>query len=106
MVNSSWTQNHILQLWKIPSRTFRVYPPCEVSHLKRLKHIDTDKIEILSIGQFRPEKGHQLQVHAMDELRELLADNETLWNKVFELLYFFFVSFLLADPLNDVLIQF
>lgn len=82
MVNSSWTQNHILQLWQIPSRTFRVYPPCEVSHLKRLQHTDTDEINILSIGQFRPEKDHPLQVHVMHELRKLLAENQTLWNKV------------------------
>lgn len=26
----SWTKNHIVNLWKIPARTFLVYPPCDV----------------------------------------------------------------------------
>lgn len=83
MVNSSWTENHILSLWNIPFRTHRVYPPCEVSHLKKLEHVDDgDKIIILSIGQFRPEKDHPLQLQAMYELRSLLVDDEPLWNRV------------------------
>lgn len=82
MVNSSWTEKHILSLWNMPFRTHRVYPPCEVKHLKNLEHLDSDKIIILSIGQFRPEKDHPLQLQAMYELRSLLVDDETLWNKV------------------------
>lgn len=82
MVNSSWTEKHILQLWNIPFRTHRVYPPCETGHLKKLEHLDGDKIVILSIGQFRPEKDHPLQLQAMYELRSLLIDDESLWNKV------------------------
>lgn len=89
MVNSSWTEKHILDLWNIPFRTHRVYPPCEVSHLKKLqqnKHIiDSEKIIILSIAQFRPEKDHPLQLQAMYELRTMLTemcDQETIWNKV------------------------
>lgn len=82
MVNSTWTKNHILEIWNIPSRTYRVFPPCEVSHLRKLQHIDTDKICILSVAQFRPEKDHPLQVQAMHELRKLLANDEALWNKV------------------------
>uniref|UniRef100_A0A0M3IAB4 ALG11_N domain-containing protein n=1 Tax=Ascaris lumbricoides TaxID=6252 RepID=A0A0M3IAB4_ASCLU len=30
MVNGSWTRNHILELWRMPERTFVVYPPCNV----------------------------------------------------------------------------
>lgn len=82
MVNSSWTEKHILQLWNIPFSTHRVYPPCEVGHLKKLQHLDSDKIIILSIGQFRPEKDHPLQLQAMYELRTLLIDDEPLWNRV------------------------
>lgn len=82
MVNSSWTEKHILDLWNIPFRTHRVYPPCEVSHLKNLEHIESDKIIIMSIGQFRPEKDHPLQLQAMYELRTLLTKNEPLWEKV------------------------
>lgn len=63
MVNSSWTENHILSLWECPFKTHRVYPPCEVSHLKNLQHVSTDDtIVIMSISQFRPEKDHPLQL--------------------------------------------
>lgn len=83
MVNSSWTENHINSLWNIPCITHRVYPPCEVSHLKQLQSTAlNDKIIILSIGQFRPEKDHPLQLHAMYELRTILNKNEELWNKL------------------------
>ncbi len=34
MVNSSWTQSHIEELWGIPYRTKRVYPPCDTSGLQ------------------------------------------------------------------------
>ncbi|KAH8295718.1 hypothetical protein KR018_005692, partial [Drosophila ironensis] len=83
MVNSSWTENHILQLWDVPFKTHRVYPPCEVSHLKNLEHLDKgDDFIILSVGQFRPEKDHPLQLQAIYELRTLLAQDEALWNRV------------------------
>ena len=35
---------------------------------------------IVSIGQFRPEKDHALQIRAMFELRELLTEDK--WNQV------------------------
>lgn len=85
MVNSSWTEKHILDLWNIPFRTHRVYPPCEVSHLKNIEHIESDKIIIVSVGQFRPEKDHPLQLQAMYELRTKLQNNEPLWEKVWTL---------------------
>ena len=34
MVNSSWTKSHIVNIWKIPERTKRVYPPCDTSALQ------------------------------------------------------------------------
>ncbi|XP_017464833.1 PREDICTED: GDP-Man:Man(3)GlcNAc(2)-PP-Dol alpha-1,2-mannosyltransferase [Rhagoletis zephyria] len=83
MVNSTWTENHIGDLWGVPFKTHRVYPPCEVRHIKALKRNEnTEKVIILSIGQFRPEKDHPLQLQAMYELRTLLSRNEDLWNKV------------------------
>lgn len=84
MVNSSWTENHIVELWEVPLKTFRVYPPCEVSHLKELQplHFGDDEINILSVGQFRPEKDHPLQLQAMYELRTLLVHDEALWSRV------------------------
>lgn len=83
MVNSSWTENHINSLWNVPFKTHRVYPPCEVEHLKNLQSTAMDdKIIILSVGQFRPEKDHPLQLLALYELRTLLAKDETLWKKI------------------------
>lgn len=83
MVNSSWTENHILDLWDVPFKTHRVYPPCEVMHLKSLEHIEnSNEIIILSIGQFRPEKNHPLQLQAMYELRTLLNRNEGMWTQI------------------------
>ena len=34
MVNSSWTKSHIVNIWKIPECTKRVYPPCDTSALQ------------------------------------------------------------------------
>lgn len=83
MVNSSWTENHILELWDVPFKTHRVYPPCEVNHLKELaKEQNTEFYRIISVGQFRPEKNHPLQLQTMYELRTLLMYNEELWNKI------------------------
>lgn len=87
MVNSSWTENHILSLWNSPFKTHRVYPPCEVAHLKKLQHVSADdKIVIMSISQFRPEKDHPLQLQAMYELRTMLHDDEPMWNRVIKLM--------------------
>lgn len=92
MVNSTWTANHISQLWKLdfnidedqlnrnsalsaPMETstashrlgqklFVVYPPCNTAHLQEIALGDevSRKRVILSIGQFRPEKDHLLQL--------------------------------------------
>ncbi|XP_045453662.1 GDP-Man:Man(3)GlcNAc(2)-PP-Dol alpha-1,2-mannosyltransferase [Melitaea cinxia] len=84
MVNGTWTEDHINELWKIPLNTHRVYPPCEVTELKKLRSLvkDSDPIRILSVAQFRPEKDHPLMLQAMYELRNLLIKNELLWNKI------------------------
>lgn len=84
MVNGTWTEDHINELWKIPLNTHRVYPPCEVTELKKLRSLvkDSDPIRILSVAQFRPEKDHPLMLQAMYELRNLLVKNELLWNKI------------------------
>ena len=115
MVNSSWTMQHVKQLWwgetnsssrsevtksrKRKSGSMRgrnlalVYPPCNTTELLAMDNsIDRDDRErnkskvtpggkregkekgkcsisgkriILSIGQFRPEKDHMLQIRAM-----------------------------------------
>ncbi|KAM6893846.1 GDP-Man:Man(3)GlcNAc(2)-PP-Dol alpha-1,2-mannosyltransferase [Xenentodon cancila] len=71
MVNSSWTLNHILSLWRSPNRTCVVYPPCDVSAFLDIPlEEDGDRKchSIISIGQFRPEKDHQLQIRAFKKV--------------------------------------
>ena len=75
MVNSSWTRNHITSLWwwivggaGRRSRIHTVFPPCDTESLKDLSLVRNDPI-IVSIGQFRPEKDHILQIRAFAMLR-------------------------------------
>jgi len=73
VVNSSWTEGHISELWGCSSsqdeggggRLTRIYPPCNTTNLLR-RRPDESKREniILSVGQFRPEKDHALQLEA------------------------------------------
>jgi len=54
-----------------------------VTHLKNLQHTGKgEEFIILSVGQFRPEKDHPLQLQAVYELRTLLAQDESLWNRI------------------------
>lgn len=85
MVNSSWTLDHILSLWRAPNRTSVVYPPCDVGAFLDLPlEEDGDKKchSIVSIGQFRPEKDHRLQIRAfkkaLDRRREGPGGREAL----------------------------
>ncbi|XP_051882325.1 GDP-Man:Man(3)GlcNAc(2)-PP-Dol alpha-1,2-mannosyltransferase isoform X1 [Pristis pectinata] len=67
MVNSTWTLNHILALWKAGDRTHVVCPPCDVQTFLDIPlEDDSKKTEhsIVSIAQFRPEKDHALQIKA------------------------------------------
>ncbi|GLV37054.1 ALG11 alpha-12-mannosyltransferase [Carabus blaptoides fortunei] len=80
MVNSTWTEDHVNSLWEVPLQTHRVYPPCDVEHLKTLKHENIDTIRIISVGQFRPEKDHPLQLRSLYELRSMVS--EQLWSKI------------------------
>ncbi|XP_020491120.2 GDP-Man:Man(3)GlcNAc(2)-PP-Dol alpha-1,2-mannosyltransferase-like [Labrus bergylta] len=96
MVNSTWTLGHILALWRSPSRTSIVYPPCDVRAFLDVPLEDEDEVEeeegweelgqelgskeegvgggdrkchsIVSVGQFRPEKDHRLQIRAFRKL--------------------------------------
>eukprot|EP00794_Sanderia_malayensis_P007237 gene7237-8045_t len=64
MVNSTWTQNHVNTIWNKPSVTSIVYPPCNTKEFSKLINMSESKDvrKILSIGQFRPEKNHALQI--------------------------------------------
>ncbi|XP_029567560.1 GDP-Man:Man(3)GlcNAc(2)-PP-Dol alpha-1,2-mannosyltransferase [Salmo trutta] len=77
MVNSTWTLGHILALWRAPSRTGVVYPPCDVRSFLNIpledevegEGLDDRKCHsIVSVGQFRPEKDHRLQIRAFRKL--------------------------------------
>lgn len=111
MVNSSWTEDHIVQLWSSPTmppttpskssgqelselsspppattrstKVHKVYPPCDVSEFASIPRGlkgGADGVNIVSVGQFRPEKDHAMQIRTMFELRRILAENE--WAKV------------------------
>ncbi|CAO3569185.1 unnamed protein product [Mortierella alpina] len=67
MANSSWTKAHIDSLWKIKSTV--VYPPCDTEAFKDFPLQGRERI-VVSVAQFRPEKGHGLQLDAMAKLLE------------------------------------
>ena len=61
-VNSSWTEEHIVNLWG-PGGVSKVFPPCDTGHLSGLAgQRGGQEVRVLSIGQFRPEKDHPLQI--------------------------------------------
>jgi len=79
MTNSSWTQNHVTQLWG-PTRVRNskssaievVFPPVAVEELEEAMEVSEKnepnrKPDILYISQFRPEKNHQLIITAFSE---------------------------------------
>eukprot|EP00814_Leptocylindrus_danicus_P022052 CAMPEP_0116046454 /NCGR_PEP_ID=MMETSP0321-20121206/28280_1 /TAXON_ID=163516 /ORGANISM="Leptocylindrus danicus var. danicus, Strain B650" /LENGTH=235 /DNA_ID=CAMNT_0003528095 /DNA_START=176 /DNA_END=883 /DNA_ORIENTATION=+ len=67
MVNSTWTNNHIRYLWRFAKKTDIVYPPCDTQSLEDLPLNGREEV-IISIGQFRPEKDHALQLRAFSIL--------------------------------------
>ncbi|KAG7463609.1 hypothetical protein MATL_G00178410 [Megalops atlanticus] len=71
MVNSTWTLGHILALWRAPGRTSVVYPPCDVRGFLDAP-LEEDgggrRHRVVSVGQFRPEKDHRLQIRAFRRL--------------------------------------
>jgi alpha-1,2-mannosyltransferase len=66
-VNSSWTKNHIQYLWKLSGKVHVVFPPVDTKTLKLLSLADRENM-IMSIGQFRPEKDHSLQLVSFAKL--------------------------------------
>lgn len=102
MVNSTWTLGHILALWRSPSCTGIVYPPCDIRAFLDvpLEGEDEDETDegweelgqelgsgeevggggdrkchsIVSVGQFRPEKDHRLQIQAFRKLLDRMGE--------------------------------
>ena len=63
MCNSTWTANHIRQLWK-PKRPTIVYPPCPVTEVGKISLASERDPTILYVAQFRPEKNHDMILKA------------------------------------------
>ncbi|XP_035825053.1 GDP-Man:Man(3)GlcNAc(2)-PP-Dol alpha-1,2-mannosyltransferase isoform X2 [Aplysia californica] len=76
MVNSTWTYNHIISLWGVPGKTHILYPPCDISEFMKIP-LDSDEEkskQILSLGQFRPEKDHPLQIRSFSRFVKSLDE--------------------------------
>jgi len=77
-VNSTWTFGHIHFIWRWARRhLYILYPPCNTRDLQN--HFQNNKQEkdtisirrnnsIVSLGQFRPEKDHALQIRSFARL--------------------------------------
>lgn len=75
MVNSTWTYNHIHSLWRFSSKQHIVFPPCDTNDLSALSLDDRKNNIIISIGQFRPEKDHELQIRSFSLLLQMLKQD-------------------------------
>jgi alpha-1,2-mannosyltransferase len=72
MVNSSWTCAHIASLWFLAPSPSVVFPPCDVKGFAKLPlNAKKRKPWLLSIGQFRPEKDHRLQIRAFKRMLDM-----------------------------------
>jgi len=65
MVNPTWTYNHIKNLWN-PKDLVILYPPVDCNKYSKIK-LGNRMRKVISIGQFRPEKNHLLQIEAFEE---------------------------------------
>ena len=78
IVNSSWTANHIRQLWWRIGNPICVFPPCNTDALQRLPlERKLKRLYLVSVAQFRPEKNHELQLHAFAQARQWAAPEST-----------------------------
>jgi alpha-1,2-mannosyltransferase len=48
-------------MWNKPEKTLLVYPPCDTEELSQLPLTPRERL-VISVAQYRPEKGHALQV--------------------------------------------
>ena len=68
--NSSRSKKHIESIWR-SHRIHLVYPPCDIQPFLEMPLTDTDEQmtkTIVSIGQFRLEKNHELQIRGFHQL--------------------------------------
>lgn len=96
MANSSWTYGHLRSLWPYPDRLSIVFPPCDTASLQLLPLdgaqdgtaenggggggkrgvISGRQPWIVSVGQFRAEKDHSLQVRAFAGLLTVMRERQ------------------------------
>ena len=76
MVNSTWTHGHISRIWRA-ANIYIVYPPCDTTLFQQLPLRRREGLfRIVSIGQFRPEKEHQVQLAVLDVFLRKLTPQE------------------------------
>jgi len=89
LVNSLWTESHVLGLWKAPDRTFVAYPPCNVAEfltipLDKRRYLDDSRVhKVVSVSQFRPEKNQRLQLEAFEKFLVSVAPERRSLFKLF-----------------------
>lgn len=91
IVNSSWTEGHIKHIVNgifssneasvdTDRRVIKIFPPCNTSILTKFKLLDSQEFKcangkrlplFLSIGQFRPEKEHAIQICAFYKVLQI-----------------------------------
>ncbi|MES1914584.1 MAG: hypothetical protein MHM6MM_006637, partial [Cercozoa sp. M6MM] len=68
MVNSAWTRDHMRHMWSLGDSALTVlFPPVDAQELAQFNRADVNAKRrplVLSLGQFRPEKDHALQIRA------------------------------------------
>lgn len=77
--NSSWTKGHVERIWGLSPRSIHlVYPPCDVQEFLSMPLVNDDEQPlktIVSVGQFRPEKDHTLQIRSFHELLQRIPEH-------------------------------
>ena len=72
MVNSSWTRQHIKDVWSLgDERVHLLYPPCDTQAFQSLSLEHKTRNWLISVAQFRPEKNHAMQLTAFKRYLEL-----------------------------------
>jgi len=73
--NSSWTDNHIKQIWT-NLKTDILYPPCSTKLYFTSKKSSERKNQIISFAQFRPEKNHRMQVEIFSMVKDRIGSTD------------------------------
>jgi alpha-1,2-mannosyltransferase len=79
--NSTWTNNHILELWSRPQITKIIYPPVDTNDIMQAM---PDLLKprpnlMISFAQFRPEKDHSMQLRMWKRLLPRLPKDAKFW---------------------------